>query len=248
MHGKKFTHSTTTRISQKNYNGWHTKLIPRERKNTCAGGIHLDHRSRRIYAEEKAKVVAAVWGTELINFLAALAATIFAFSSCSICPSSLVIGYVTSFLPHFGLCENAILYACTLNSNTELKYWTVLYTVQWINCSTHSIRQAIIKSSCRRTIGLFIWMNPHCYSHFFKALSSTVVYDYQQVYFLSPIIITLVLKRWPPHNHTPSAPRPLPASFSGQTCVGGGATVGVQTPYSWFSVLYWHTMNWYWIF
>ena len=36
---------------------------------------------RGINKEEKAKVVAAVWGTELINFLAALAATIFAFSS-----------------------------------------------------------------------------------------------------------------------------------------------------------------------
>ena len=28
---------------------------------------------RRIYTEEKAKVVAAVWGTEFIRFLAALA-------------------------------------------------------------------------------------------------------------------------------------------------------------------------------
>ena len=80
---------------------------------------------RGINKEEKAKVVAAVWGTELINFLAALAATIFAFSSCSICPSSLVIGYVTSFLPHFGLCENAILYTCTLYSNAELLNCTV---------------------------------------------------------------------------------------------------------------------------
>ena len=32
----------------------------------------LSHR-RRIYTEEKAKVVAAVWGTEFIDFLAALA-------------------------------------------------------------------------------------------------------------------------------------------------------------------------------
>ena len=29
--------------------------------------------TRRIYTEEKANVVAAVWGTELVHFLAALA-------------------------------------------------------------------------------------------------------------------------------------------------------------------------------
>ena len=34
--------------------------------------MHHSHR-RRIYAEEKANVVAVVWGTELIQFLAALA-------------------------------------------------------------------------------------------------------------------------------------------------------------------------------
>ena len=33
----------------------------------------LVHNIRRIYTEEKAKVVAAVWGTEFIRFLAALA-------------------------------------------------------------------------------------------------------------------------------------------------------------------------------
>ena len=32
--------------------------------------LHTFHR-KRIYTEEKAKVVAAVWGTELIHFLAA---------------------------------------------------------------------------------------------------------------------------------------------------------------------------------
>ena len=37
---------------------------------------HLGHR-RRIKTEEKAKVVAAVWGTELIQFLAALAIIFF---------------------------------------------------------------------------------------------------------------------------------------------------------------------------
>ena len=34
--------------------------------------LHFPHR-RRINTEEKAKVVAAVWGTEFIKFLAALA-------------------------------------------------------------------------------------------------------------------------------------------------------------------------------
>ena len=36
---------------------------------TAEGGIHI----RRVKTEEKAKVVAAVWGTEFIQFLAALA-------------------------------------------------------------------------------------------------------------------------------------------------------------------------------
>ena len=36
------------------------------------GTVHTKHR-RRIYTEDKAKVVAAVWGTEFIQFLAALA-------------------------------------------------------------------------------------------------------------------------------------------------------------------------------
>ena len=42
---------------------------------TTYAAIHLSVRSahrRRIYTEEKAKVVAAVWGTELIQFLATL--------------------------------------------------------------------------------------------------------------------------------------------------------------------------------
>ena len=34
-----------------------------------ADGLNLHHR-RRIYSEDKAKVVAAVWGTEFIQFLA----------------------------------------------------------------------------------------------------------------------------------------------------------------------------------
>ena len=34
--------------------------------------IVSQHHSRRIYTEEKTKVVAAVWGTEFIQFLAAL--------------------------------------------------------------------------------------------------------------------------------------------------------------------------------
>ena len=38
--------------------------------------LFINHR-KRIKTEEKAKVVAAVWGTELIQFLAALA-TVFA--------------------------------------------------------------------------------------------------------------------------------------------------------------------------
>ena len=37
----------------------------------CSHRDTIEHR-RKIYTEEKSKVVAAVWGTELIQFLAAL--------------------------------------------------------------------------------------------------------------------------------------------------------------------------------
>ena len=51
-----------------------TQLCPRQHLSPLADSADLhQHHRRRIYTGEKAKVVAADWGTELFQFLAALA-------------------------------------------------------------------------------------------------------------------------------------------------------------------------------
>ena len=58
---------------------WFFKGMPKSEEKEDEEIIHMAHRreryghTRRINIEEKSKVVAAVWGTEFIQFLAALA-------------------------------------------------------------------------------------------------------------------------------------------------------------------------------